>query len=45
MSLMSKIAFAIAFGSTFFLFSCKSTKVIKSPYIVGMPPEDETVYH
>lgn len=27
------------------LVSCKSTKVIKSPYIVGMPPEDETVYH
>lgn len=27
------------------IVSCKNTKVIKSPYIVGMPPEDETNYN
>ena len=45
MNLIRKIVFGVAFGFAFFLFSCKSTKVVKSPYIVGIPPEDETVYH
>jgi hypothetical protein len=37
----SHIVFAL---SIIFLFSCNSTKIIKSPYILGIPPEDETVY-
>lgn len=45
MSVTKKIAYSFAFGFAFFLFSCKSVKVVKSPYIVGIPPEDETEYH
>ena len=44
MNLIRKIVFWVAFGLAFFLFSCKSVKVVKSPYMMGIPPEDETVY-
>lgn len=45
MNFTKKIAYSFAFGFAFFLFSCKSVKVVKSPYIVGIPPEDETAYN
>ncbi len=38
MSSFCKIGYLLILISTF-LFSCKSVKVVKSPYIVGIPPE------
>lgn len=36
--------YILLLGVVSVIYSCKSTKVVKSPYIVGMPPEDETNY-
>ncbi|MBE7442013.1 MAG: hypothetical protein KFKLKKLM_00784 [Flavobacteriales bacterium] len=41
---MKSIVQVIFFGILLLMVSCKSTKVVKSPYILGIPPEDETVY-
>lgn len=41
---MKSIVQVIFFGIILLMVSCKSTKVVKSPYILGIPPEDETVY-
>ncbi|MBI2279885.1 MAG: L,D-transpeptidase [Bacteroidetes bacterium] len=44
MNFIKKIICHVAFFAVIMLFSCKSTKVVKSPYIVGVPPEDDTEY-
>ena len=41
---LKSIAYIFLFVIVSVLLSCKSTKVVKSPYIVGIPPEDETNY-
>jgi hypothetical protein len=45
MSFRRKIKHHVALVAVIILFSCKSTKVVKSPYMVGVPPEDDTAYH
>lgn len=45
MSFTKKIKHHVALVVVIILFSCKSTKVVKSPYMVGVPPEDDTAYH
>lgn len=42
---LKRLAYIFLFVLVSVLLSCKSTKVVKSPYIVGIPPEDETNYN
>lgn len=43
--LLKKVSYILFITLISVLLSCKSTKVVKSPYIVGIPPEDETNYN